>query len=63
MKKNNSSKDASKRTFDRLAYAVGAYIKESGGNAIVVGGIRIAKRDKFRFTMEVDFTGRFPNSL
>lgn len=46
--------------FDRLAYAVDAYVNKCGGKAVVIGGIRIAKRSKFRFTIEIDFAGSFP---
>lgn len=55
-----ANKTPSKKVFDRLAYAVDAYVNKCGGKAVVIGGIRIAKRSKFRFTIEIDFTGSFP---
>lgn len=60
MEKKAKKKSASRKTFNRLAIAVAQYVKECGGNAVVVGGVRIAAHEKSRHHIEIDFTGSFP---
>jgi hypothetical protein len=50
-------KEPSNSTFERLAKAVAAYVAGYGGKTATIGGMRVVKRDKHRFTLEVDFTG------
>ncbi len=51
-----------KKTFNNLCYAVANYIKESGGTAVVIGGISISvdANLKKRYKFIIDVVGNPP---
>lgn len=49
------------KAFDKMAYAVAAYVKEMGGTALVLGGTGFIPRDgKFKYTLCIDILGKPP---
>jgi len=51
---------AEEKAFDKMARAIGEYIKAMGGSAVVVGGTSIEQHEKFKYTLRVDVTGKPP---
>ena len=62
IKSNKKGEIVTKETFNEMAFAVSKYIQEAGGKAVVIGGVSIEKKDKFKFVFRVDIVGSFPLS-